>query len=70
MHTESIKFRFLASILANVTRMGLGLLTGLLVARGLGPAEFGSFSFLLTSFTAISQLLDMGSSQAFYTFVS
>lgn len=42
----------------------------MLIAKGLGPADYGRFSFLLASFLAIRQLLDMGSSTAFYTFIS
>ena len=70
INTKSIKVRFLTTLMANLLRLGLSVLTGLLIARGLGPAEFGNFSFLLTSFASIFVLLDMGSSSAFYTFVS
>lgn len=40
------------------------------MARGLGPSDYGDLMFLLGSFMAIRQLLDMGSSSAFYTFLS
>jgi O-antigen/teichoic acid export membrane protein len=50
--------------------MGLGFVTGLIVARGLGAANYGNYSFLLGSFTSITALLDMGTSAAFYTFLS
>ena len=42
----------------------------MLVARGLGPDQYGTMMFLLGTFTAIRQLLDMGSSTAFFTFLS
>jgi O-antigen/teichoic acid export membrane protein len=42
----------------------------LLIARGLGPADYGILSFLLASFTAFRSLLDIGSSSAFYSFIS
>lgn len=43
---------------------------GLLVARALDPSGYGDLMFLLGSFTAVRQLLDMGSSSAFYTLLS
>ncbi len=66
----SIKKRFLFSFFANTLRAGLSLLTGLMVARGLGPSEYGNLAFLLGSFWAIRALLDMGASSAFFTFIS
>lgn len=42
----------------------------MLVARGLGPEQYGKMMFLLGTFTALRQLLDVGSSSAFFTFVS
>ncbi len=48
----------------------LGFLTGMLVARGLGPDQYGKMMFLLATFTALRQVLDVGSSTAFFTFLS
>jgi len=70
INSRSVKVRFLASLLANTIRMGLGFVTGLIVARELGAANYGNYSFLLGSFTSITALLDMGTSLAFYTFLS
>ena len=70
INSRSVKVRFLASLSANIIRMGLGFVTGLIVARGLGTANFGNYSFLLSSFNSITALLDMGTSSAFYTFLS
>lgn len=70
INSRSVKVRFLASLLATTIRMGLGFVTGLIVARGLGTANFGNYSFLLGSFTSITAVLDMGTSAAFYTFLS
>lgn len=44
--------------------------TGMIVARGLGPEQYGMMMFLLGTFTAVRQLLDMGSSTAFFTLLS
>lgn len=42
----------------------------MMVARGLGPEQYGKMMFLLGTFTALRQLLDLGSSTAFFTFLS
>jgi len=62
--------RFAVTATANVFRLALSFLSGLVVARGLGAANYGDFSFLLGSFTAINLILDMGSSPAYYTFLA
>lgn len=59
-----------ASVAANILRSGIGFATGLLVARWLGPSDYGRMAFLLASFAAFRQLLDMGSASAFYTLLS
>ena len=69
-NSKTIKVRFLATLMANVSRLGLSFVVGLVVARSFGPAGYGNFNFLLGSFLAISQLLNMGTSSAFYTFIS
>lgn len=42
----------------------------MLVASGLGPEQFGTMMFLLGTFAGVRALLDMGSSTAFFTFLS
>lgn len=70
MNKNSIKVRFLTTFVTNILRVGLSFITGLVIARTLGPGEYGNFSFLLGSFTSLASLVDMASSSAFYTFVS
>lgn len=70
LHATSLKTRFLVSVGANVIRAMLGFLSGVLIARGLNPSGYGDLMFLIGSFVAIRSLLDMGSSSAFYTFLS
>ena len=70
MFKVSFKSRFIYTVISNITRSGLSFLTGIVVARGLGPNDYGSYMFLLGSFTAVRQLLDLGTSTAFYTFIS
>ncbi len=67
---SSIKKRFVFSVGANIARAAVSLVVGLLVARGLGPADYGNLAYLLGSFWAIRALLDMGMSSAFYTFIA
>jgi len=70
LNSTSIKSRFIVSLISNTIRSILGFFSGLLIARELNPSGYGDISFLLGSFVAISALLDMGSSSAFYTFIS
>lgn len=48
----------------------VGFITGIFIARALNPAGYGDLMFLLGSFVAIRSLLDLGSSSAFFTFLS
>jgi O-antigen/teichoic acid export membrane protein len=70
LHSTSIKTRFLVSVVSNTIRSIIGFFSGLLIARGLNPSGYGDMTFLLGSFVAFRSLLDMGSSNAFYTFIS
>lgn len=67
---ERIATRFGATLLANLARGGLSFASSTLTARALGASGYGDLMFLLGSFTAINQLFDMGTSSAFYTFIS
>lgn len=68
--TTSVRSRFTFSLGANVLKSLIGFLSGMLVARGLGPDQYGKMMFLLGTFTALRALLDVGSSTAFFTFLS
>lgn len=68
--SNSIRARFGFSLFANLSKAVITFGTGMLVARGLGPEQYGTMMFLLGTFTAARQLLDMGSSTAFFTFLS
>ncbi|MGE5466074.1 MAG: lipopolysaccharide biosynthesis protein [Ignavibacteria bacterium] len=67
---SSIRSRFIASLTSNVLRSGTSFATGLLLARWLGPQDYGRMVFLLASFVAFRQFLDLGSSTAFFTLLS
>jgi O-antigen/teichoic acid export membrane protein len=68
--TNSVSKRYLFTIITSLFRALLGFSTGMLLARFLGPKDYGNMSFLLGTFLAIRQLLDMGTAQAFFTFMS
>jgi len=70
MNKKSVKVRFLATFITNILRVGISFIAGLVIARTLGPGEYGNFTFLLGSFTSLATLVDMASSSAFYTFIS
>lgn len=65
-----MKARFFYSAGANIIRGLFSFLTSLLLARWLGPVEFGDMAFLLGTFLGVRQFLDMGASVAFFTFIS
>ena len=70
MLKSSIKSRFAISLFVNVLKGFLSFITVLVLARGLGPVLYGDFAFLLGSFVAFKSLLSLGTSNAFYTFMS
>lgn len=66
----SIIKRVIVSSVGNLTRAIASFSSGLLIARGLEPSDYGVFVFLLSSFSALRLILDMGTSQAFFSFIS
>ncbi len=68
--TQSVTSRFTVSVLANILRGGLAFVSTIIIARVLGPEEYGDYAFLLGSFVAAMVLLDMGTSNAFQTLMS
>lgn len=70
LHSTSVKLRIIVSIGSNALRALLSFATGVLIARALNPAGYGDMMFLLGSFVAVRSLMDLGSSSAFFTFLS
>jgi O-antigen/teichoic acid export membrane protein len=68
--TTSPRSRFLFTVGVNLLRSAISFITGMLVARWLGPDRYGSMAFLLGTFAGVRALLDMGSASAFFTFLS
>ena len=50
--------------------MCLSFVSGVILARNLGPEDYGDFNFLLGSFAALINLVDMATSSAFFTLIS
>ena len=67
---KSVKRRFLISLAGNGIRAGASFSAGVLVARGLGARSFGELAFLVAGFSSLRPLLDLGTSTAFFTFIS
>ena len=67
---SSIRFRASASIVLNAIRAIVGFTTAMLLARWMEPEQYGRLAFLLASLLAFKQLIDMSTSQAFFTFLS
>ena len=70
MLDSSITSRFAVSFASNLIRGVLTFVTVVLLGRLLGPREYGNLTFLMGSFIGVKQLLDLGTSDAFYTFIS
>lgn len=70
INNQGIKTRFLSTLSANLGKIGLSFISGIIIARVLGPAGYGNYNFLLGSFVSFLALFDMGTSTAFYTFLS
>ena len=64
------KKRFIVSFIANFIKAGLSAVTSFLIARNLGPDDTGRIFFLLFSFASFKGLFDLGTSSAFFTFLS
>ena len=66
----SVSSRFAVSVLANLLRAGLAFVTTVIIARAFGPEMYGDYAFLIGSFVATMSLLNLGTSNAFQTFMS
>ena len=66
----NFKKRISISFLANCIKGGSTILTGIFLARLLGTNDYGTLVFLMAASMAVKQLLDLGQSSAFFTFLS
>lgn len=70
MQEDSLKKRYLYRLTTNIINIPIGIVSQSLIARGLGPAAYGDFSFLTNFFTKIISFLDTGTSIGFFTKLS
>tara|TARA_B100000795_G_C22806749_1_gene445498 strand:+ start:2800 stop:4302 length:1503 start_codon:yes stop_codon:yes gene_type:complete len=66
----SIFKRFAFAYLLNLVSLFFTFLTGIYLAKSLGPNAYGSLAYIVALFGAIFYMLDMGTSNAFFTFAS
>ena len=62
--------RIIFSFINNILRGFLVLFIGILISRNLGPFDFGRFAFLTSTFIAISSLINLNTTSAYFTFAS
>jgi len=65
---DSVRRRFAVTLLVNLFKLAVGVLTASIVPRALGPRDYGSFQFLTTTAGTIRSFLDLGASTAAYTY--
>ncbi|MDC1188011.1 lipopolysaccharide biosynthesis protein [Gammaproteobacteria bacterium] len=70
INNQNISFRLAGSFFFNIIKSGVSFLTVILLARLIGPQDYGSMVFLTATFIAFQKLLDMSSTSAFFTFLS
>src|SRR5579863_9718891 len=68
--TPSVRRRFVFTVTSNLLRSLLSFTASMLLARWLGPSSFGTMTFLLGTFLALRAVMELGSSSAFFTFMS
>ncbi|NMC99179.1 MAG: oligosaccharide flippase family protein [Bacteroidales bacterium] len=66
--TDSIKKRYIFSLVVNILLCVPRFLTASLIPRALGPAAYGDYQFLINNLTSIKNFLDFGTSTAFFTY--
>lgn len=64
------KKRIGITLAANIVRGVVTIGVAILLARFFNVADYGRFAFLTATFMALKQLLDLGTSSAFFTFLS
>jgi len=67
---DNIKIRYLYTIIGNIFRASIFVIIGVSLARILGVKKYGDLAFLISTFMALKQLVDLGTSSAFFTFLS
>lgn len=66
--SDSIKKRYVFSLVVNILLFFPRILNASIVPRSLGPLAYGDFQFLINNFLSIKNFLDLGTSTAFFTY--
>ena len=69
-NTQSVKFRYLVSLLSNGLSSCIFFLIGMILAQKLSPEGYGEYQYMIGLFISIFAFADFGSTAAFYTFIS
>ncbi|HSC14552.1 MAG TPA: hypothetical protein VLI71_05505 [Gammaproteobacteria bacterium] len=67
---DRVGARYLATLAAQAVRLAAAAVVAVIVPRALGPALYGTYSFLLQTAATLRACVDVGSQQAFFTFSS
>jgi len=67
---DSLKKRYAYKLFTNFWGMGMGMITLGMTPRALGPAMYGSYSFLTNFFSQLMNFFDVGTSTGFYSKIS
>ena len=70
MPRENYSARISYTLFGNLFRSIISFVTSMLIARELAPENYGKYVFLIGTFIALKQVLDLSSSSAFFTFIS
>lgn len=70
MPEDSLKKRYFYKLGTNLIGLPISIIIQSIIPRGLGPENYGNFSFLSNFFAQIVTFLDSGTSMAFYTKLS
>lgn len=66
----SILKRLAATVLSSAVNGTVSFLTSLILARAFGVEVYGDLGFLMATWTAVNSAVEMGTSSAFFTFMS
>lgn len=67
---EGVGRRYLATLAAQVVRLGYSIVAAIIVPRALGPVAYGNYNFVLATAATLRSCVDNSTQQAFFTFSS
>lgn len=64
------KVRVFATTASNIFSSSLRFVTNIVIARAIGPSAYGELNYLLAGIPGLRAFIEMGTTQAFFTFIS